>query len=200
MWAGICIIRSSSHAPMQLTLPQCGVTVSCSAWLRVICSTTAISSWGCGLTLRLLCHCCSSWFAAGGMANITPDQSSSCHGILHHVTAQEFEVLKEIESNYGTAELPVTPYTPCSSSSTSTTSSGSQQPPSATCHGISPVAPAHINTGDAHASNSSGPIVPGVPVTATAFIVSPERIAAMTQVRCHPWDPGSCPTFAPNRY
>ena len=117
-----------------------------------------------------------SWFAAGGMANITSDQSSRCHGVLHHGTAQEFEVLKEIESSYGTAQLPVTPYTPFSSSTATTDGPHSQHAPSATCHAISPAAPAN--------SSSSGPIVPGVPVTATAFIVSPERVAVMTQVNC----------------
>ena len=127
------------------------------------------------------------------MANITPDQSSSCHGILHRVTAQEFEVLKEIESNYGIIQLPTTPYTPCSS--TTPTNDGPQHTPSSTCHAVSPAAPAHSNPGDASNSNSSGLIVPGVPVTATAFIVSPERIAAMTQVRCPARGSGSCPTL-----
>jgi hypothetical protein len=43
---------------------------------------------------------------AGGMANIVADPSSICHGILHLVTEKEFAVLKEIESNYETVQVP----------------------------------------------------------------------------------------------
>jgi cation transport regulator ChaC len=100
------------------------------------------------------------------MANIVADADSSCQGVVHRVTEQEFEVLKEIESNYETTQLPVIPYQPYSSSRKQDAADGS-------CTDNAPAAPAD--------SDAAAPFVPGRPVTAIAFIVQPAGIAAMMQ-------------------
>jgi len=66
------------------------------------------------------------------MANIVADPDSSCHGVLHRVTQKEFIVLQEIESNYSTVQVPVTPYKPHSSSSSSSNGHHTHPPVTAT--------------------------------------------------------------------
>lgn len=90
----------------------------------------------------------------GGMANIVPDTSSSCHGVVHTVTEAEFAILKEIESSYETLEASVIPYAPAASA------------------GISDPHQHHAST----AAGSSA-----ATMTATAFIVHQSALTAMAQ-------------------
>lgn len=82
-------------------------------------------------------------YLLGGMANILEAPGSKIHGVLHRVTQAEFEVLTEIESNYETVSIPVTPYTPHSSAThadSSTTNSNSNSTVTATAFIVRPPA------------------------------------------------------------
>jgi hypothetical protein len=136
------------------------------------------------------------------MANIVADPTATCHGILHSVTEKEFAVLKEVESNYETVQVPVTPYKPSSSSSAGTRLCQTTHDPAPaapapaaddTCSNTTPsvataASPALTPSIQAPAVLAADPkstqqpaAVPGTPITATAFIVQPAAIAAMLQ-------------------
>jgi hypothetical protein len=121
------------------------------------------------------------------MANIVADPNSTCHGVLHRVTHKEFAVLKEIESNYETAQLLVMPYKPhvySSNSNKGSTGAGQSSAAgwAAPTNGLS-AAPSTSAAADAGADGSSDSAkgVLGTPVMATAFIAPPAGIAAMVQ-------------------
>jgi hypothetical protein len=92
-----------------------------------------------------------------GMANLVPDAAATCHGVLHHVTADMFRVLCKIEATYDIITVTATPYTPYSSSRNFAE------------------APA------AAAAPAAAPGTHGSPLTATAFIVQPEHLAKLEQ-------------------
>eukprot|EP00879_Flechtneria_rotunda_P023730 GHRR01025122.1.p1 GENE.GHRR01025122.1~~GHRR01025122.1.p1 ORF type:complete len:162 (-),score=34.07 GHRR01025122.1:176-661(-) len=46
------------------------------------------------------------------MANLVQDETSMCHGVLHHVTMDMFKVLSAIEASYEVMDAHPTPYAP----------------------------------------------------------------------------------------
>jgi hypothetical protein len=114
---------------------------------------------------------------ADGMANLVPDASATCHGVLHHVTADMFKVLCKIEATYDIITVTATPYTPYSSSSSGHVESSS----SSGCVNASAEARSATEAPAAAAAPASAPGTHGSPVTATAFIVQPEHLAKLEQ-------------------
>ncbi|KAF6265187.1 hypothetical protein COO60DRAFT_1119691 [Scenedesmus sp. NREL 46B-D3] len=115
------------------------------------------------------------------MANLVPDVTAACHGVLHHVTADMFKVLCKIEATYDIVTVTATPYTPYSSSSSGNGFVGSS---SDNCVDAAIAgAPTEVAAAET-APSSSAAAVPGThgsPVTATAFIVQPEHLAKLEQ-------------------
>uniref|UniRef100_A0A383VZE1 Gamma-glutamylcyclotransferase n=2 Tax=Tetradesmus obliquus TaxID=3088 RepID=A0A383VZE1_TETOB len=112
-------------------------------------------------------------FQLGGMANLVPDAAATCHGVLHHVTADMFKVLCKIEATYDIITVTATPYTPYSSSRSS--SCDCAEAPAAASQQAPAVASALA------AAPAAAPGTHGSPLTATAFIVQPEHMAQQQQ-------------------
>jgi hypothetical protein len=110
------------------------------------------------------------------MGNLVADESGSCHGILHHVTLDQFKVLCGIESGYDVMAVPATPYQPYCSNSSSDVANGN-----------------HSSTNGNKDSSSVAPGTPLSPVMAQAFIIHPEKLSQLKKV--HPdWETKLLPT------
>eukprot|EP00882_Tetradesmus_deserticola_P007245 GHRQ01007633.1.p1 GENE.GHRQ01007633.1~~GHRQ01007633.1.p1 ORF type:complete len:300 (+),score=121.01 GHRQ01007633.1:132-1031(+) len=117
------------------------------------------------------------------MANLVPDATATCHGVLHHVTSDMFKVLCKIEASYDIVTVTATPYAPYNSSSSSNCHVKSS---SCNCADTSSAA---APTGDKAgaervpppAEAAATPGTHGRPVTASAFIVQPEHLAKLEQ-------------------